>query len=109
MRCETGLLSLHQPSHHVCSIFLIRRALCLIPPRSTPETFDIVPTTVDIASRKNLAQVSRMLTQITSGTEFSQDNLAYLPVNEYVRKTIASISGWLLEGVAHCPISLLMC
>ncbi|KAI0751641.1 hypothetical protein C8Q80DRAFT_1310107 [Daedaleopsis nitida] len=63
----------------------------------TPETFDIVPTTIDIASRKNLAQISKMLTQITSGAEFSEDSPAYLPVNDYVRKSIASISSWLME------------
>ncbi|KAM5540380.1 hypothetical protein V8D89_005838 [Ganoderma adspersum] len=63
----------------------------------TPETFDIVSTTVDIGSRKNLAQISRMLTQITSGSEFSENHLAYLPVNDYVRKTITSITSWLLE------------
>ena len=66
---------------------------------STPETFDIVSTTVDIGSRKNLAQISRMLTQITSGSEFSENHLAYLPVNDYVRKTITSITSWLLEGL----------
>ncbi|KAI0774141.1 hypothetical protein C8Q74DRAFT_1200411 [Fomes fomentarius] len=63
----------------------------------TPETFDIVSTTIDIASRKNLAQISKMLSQITSGSEFSEDSPAYLPVNEYVRKTIAAISAWLVE------------
>ncbi len=65
---------------------------------STPETFDIVPTTIDIESRKNLAQISKMLTQITSGSEYSEDSPAYLPVNDYVRKTIVTISTWLLEG-----------
>ncbi|TFK87060.1 hypothetical protein K466DRAFT_576027 [Polyporus arcularius HHB13444] len=68
----------------------------------TPETFDIVPTTIDIESRKNLAQISKMLTQITSGSEFSEDSPAYLPVNDYVRKTIVTISTWLLE-VANVP------
>ncbi|EJF61117.1 hypothetical protein DICSQDRAFT_60830 [Dichomitus squalens LYAD-421 SS1] len=68
----------------------------------TPETFDIVSTTVDIASRKNLAQISRMLTQITTGSEFSEEQLAYLPVNDYVRKTITSFAAWLLE-VANVP------
>ncbi|RPD67315.1 hypothetical protein L226DRAFT_452633 [Lentinus tigrinus ALCF2SS1-7] len=63
----------------------------------TPETFDIVSTTIDIASRKNLAQISKMLTQITSGSEFSEESPAYLPVNDYVRKTIATISTWLME------------
>ncbi|CDO71342.1 hypothetical protein BN946_scf184908.g100 [Trametes cinnabarina] len=63
----------------------------------TPETFDIVSTTVDIASRKNLAQISKMLTQITSGSEFGDDSPAYIPVNDYVRKSIAQISAWLMD------------
>ncbi|OBZ70404.1 Ras GTPase-activating-like protein rng2 [Grifola frondosa] len=63
----------------------------------TPETFDIVSTTIDIASRKNLAQISKMLTQITSGSEFGDDNPSFIPVNDYVRKTISSISSWLIE------------
>ncbi|KAI0638045.1 hypothetical protein C8Q77DRAFT_1214962 [Trametes polyzona] len=68
----------------------------------TPETFDIVSTTVDIASRKNLAQISKMLTQITSGSEFGDDSPAYIPVNDYVRKSIAQISAWLMD-VANVP------
>ncbi|KAI0353517.1 hypothetical protein OH77DRAFT_1497233 [Trametes cingulata] len=68
----------------------------------TPETFDIVSTTVDIASRKNLAQISKMLTQITTGSEFDDDSPSYIPVNGYVRKSIAQISAWLIE-VANVP------
>ncbi|KAI9001428.1 hypothetical protein BD414DRAFT_405968 [Trametes punicea] len=68
----------------------------------TPETFDIVSTTVDIASRKNLAQISKMLTQITSGAEFGDDSPSYIPVNDYVRKSIAHFSAWLME-VANVP------
>ncbi|KAI0327762.1 hypothetical protein GY45DRAFT_1256320 [Cubamyces sp. BRFM 1775] len=68
----------------------------------TPETFDIVSTTVDIASRKNLAQISKMLTQITSGNEFGDDSPAYIPVNDYVRKSIAHFSAWLMQ-VANVP------
>ncbi|KAI0775938.1 hypothetical protein BD413DRAFT_469824 [Trametes elegans] len=68
----------------------------------TPETFDIVSTTVDIASRKNLAQISKMLTQITNGSEFGDDNPAYIPVNDYVRKSITQFSAWLME-VANVP------
>ncbi|OJT08011.1 Ras GTPase-activating-like protein rng2 [Trametes pubescens] len=63
----------------------------------TPETFDIVSTTVDIASRKNLAQISKMLAQITSGAEFGDESPAYIPVNDYVRKSIAQITAWLLQ------------
>lgn len=66
---------------------------------STPETFDIVSTTVDVSSRKNLAQISKVLTQITSGSEFGDNNPSYVPINDYVRKAIKQMSGWLLEGV----------
>ena len=65
----------------------------------TPETFDIVAKTVDVAARKNLSQISRMLTQITSGQEFGDDSPYYLPVNEYVRKAIGEVTAWLFEGM----------
>jgi Ras GTPase-activating-like protein IQGAP2/3 len=67
--------------------------------RSTPETFDIVTNTVDVSSRKNLAQISRILTQITSGSEFGDDKPSYVPINDYVRKAIKQMSTWLLEGM----------
>lgn len=68
-----------------------------IPP-STPETFDIVSSTVGIDARKNLAQISKVLTQITGGSEFGEDSPSYLPINEFVRKAIAQMSAWLIEG-----------
>ncbi|KAI0068683.1 hypothetical protein BV25DRAFT_1792222 [Artomyces pyxidatus] len=68
----------------------------------TPETFDIVTSTVDIGSRKNLAQISKVLAQITSGLEFGDDTPSYIPINEYVRKAIAQFTAWLLE-VADVP------
>jgi Ras GTPase-activating-like protein IQGAP2/3 len=58
-----------------------------------------VTNTVDVASRKNLAQISRILTQITSGSEFGDDNPIYVPINDYVRKAINQMTGWLLEGI----------
>lgn len=66
---------------------------------STPETFDIVSSTLDIGTRKNLAQISKVLAQITSGKEFDDTNPAYIPINDYVRKAIAQFTSWLLEGV----------
>ena len=54
--------------------------------------------TVDVASRKNLAQISRVLTQITSGFEFGDDKPIYVPMNGYVRKAIDQMTSWLLEG-----------
>uniref|UniRef100_A0A0W0FJV3 Putative ras GTPase-activating protein n=1 Tax=Moniliophthora roreri TaxID=221103 RepID=A0A0W0FJV3_MONRR len=68
----------------------------------TPETFDIVSNTIDIGSRKNLAQISRVLTQITSGAEFDNDSPSYIPINDYVRKAIGQLSSWLIE-VADVP------
>lgn len=66
---------------------------------STPEVFDIVSKTVDIAARKNLAQISKILTQVTSGSVFSDDSPCYVPINDFVAKTIAQMSAWLIEGI----------
>ena len=48
-----------------------------------------------------------MLTQITNGTEFSEENPSYLPVNDYVRKAISLITTWLLEGTTD--VSKVLC
>ena len=55
-------------------------------------------STVDVASRKNLAQISQVLTQITSGSEFSEDSPQFVPINEMVRKTIAEMTVWMLQS-----------
>ncbi|EKM59178.1 uncharacterized protein PHACADRAFT_86001 [Phanerochaete carnosa HHB-10118-sp] len=68
----------------------------------TPETFDIVSETINVETRKNLAQVSRMLTQITNGLEFGDDNPHYIPVNDYVRNAIQQMTSWLFE-VSNVP------
>jgi hypothetical protein len=66
---------------------------------STPETFDIVSSTVDLAARKNLAQISKVLTQIASGSLFGEDSPIYFPMNDFVRKAILQMSTWLVEGI----------
>ncbi|KAK0242763.1 ras GTPase-activating protein [Armillaria nabsnona] len=68
----------------------------------TPESFNIISTTLDVQSRSNLSEVSRVLTQITSGSPFGEDNPSYVPINDYVRKTIDEMTAWLLE-VANVP------
>jgi Ras GTPase-activating-like protein IQGAP2/3 len=65
---------------------------------STPETFDIVSSTVDVSSRKNLAQISKVLSQVTSGLEFGDDTPSYIPINEYVKRAIVQLTAWLFEG-----------
>ncbi|KAJ6599083.1 ras GTPase-activating protein [Mycena vulgaris] len=68
----------------------------------TPETFDIVPKTIDRDARKNLDQISKVLTQITTGSEFDDDSPKYVPINEFVRRAITEMTAWLLE-VANVP------
>ena len=63
-----------------------------------PETFDIVPNTVDIASRKNLAQVSKMLAQIASGKEFGEEDPCLHPLDKYVAEAIKQMRTWVFEG-----------
>jgi Ras GTPase-activating-like protein IQGAP2/3 len=65
---------------------------------SAPEVFDIVTKTIADASRMNLAQISTILTQITSGSEFDDDKPIYVPINDFVRKAITELSAWLVEG-----------
>jgi hypothetical protein len=69
-----------------------------VPVSSTPETFDIVSTTVDVSSRKNLAQISKVLSQVTSGLEFGDETPSYIPINEYVKRAILQFTSWLFEG-----------
>lgn len=68
----------------------------------TPETFDIVPTTITPSARRNLAEVSKMLTQITSGAVFAEDNPCLTPLNSYVSEAIVQWTTWLIE-VADVP------
>ncbi|KAJ7047378.1 ras GTPase-activating protein [Mycena alexandri] len=68
----------------------------------TPETFDIVSKTLDRDARKNLDQISRVLTQITTGSEFDDDSPKYVPINEFVKRAITEMTAWLLE-VANVP------
>ncbi|KAF9221951.1 ras GTPase-activating protein [Gyrodon lividus] len=67
-----------------------------------PETFDMVSTTIDAASRKNLAQISQVLTQIASGSEFGDDNPRLVAINEMVRKTVTQVTTWMLQ-IADVP------
>jgi hypothetical protein len=64
----------------------------------TPEKFDMVTSTVDIATRKNLAQISKVLTQVASGSEFTDDQPNYVPINECVRTLISQMTNWLVRS-----------
>ncbi|KAG1754021.1 ras GTPase-activating protein [Suillus paluster] len=68
----------------------------------SPENFDMVAS-VDIATRKNLAQISKVLTQVASGSEFSEDQPNYVPINECVRTLMTQMTNWLVRTVADVP------
>ncbi|KAF8195779.1 hypothetical protein K438DRAFT_1968278 [Mycena galopus ATCC 62051] len=70
-----------------------------------PDTFVRLfsaPNTIDREARKNLDQISKVLTQITTGSEFDDDTPKYVPINEFVRRGITEMTAWLLE-VANVP------
>ncbi|KAF9451707.1 ras GTPase-activating protein [Macrolepiota fuliginosa MF-IS2] len=74
----------------------------LYPIIMTPEVFEIVPKTVKVTARKNLAQISKVLTQIVTGRDFGDDQPIYIPVNDFVREASGRMTAWLLE-VADVP------
>ncbi|CAG8564365.1 5605_t:CDS:10 [Paraglomus occultum] len=49
-----------------------------------PEGFDVIETIVSPMQRKNLAEISKMLNQISVGRLFTDDNMYLQPLNEYV-------------------------
>ena len=65
---------------------------------SAPETLDVVPGTISIPARKNLIEISRMLTQIASGLVFADDTPALIPLNDYVTEAVSQFASWFLQG-----------
>ncbi|CAG8434697.1 12385_t:CDS:10 [Ambispora gerdemannii] len=49
-----------------------------------PEGFDVIETVVSPMQRKNLAEISKMLNQISVGRLFTEDNMYLQPLNDYV-------------------------
>ncbi|KAF7288236.1 RAS GTPase-activating protein [Mycena chlorophos] len=75
---------------------------CINPAIVAPETYDMVPKTIDLNARQNLEQVSKVLTQIVSGSEFDEDSPQYIPINDFVRTSIVQMTAALIE-VADVP------
>ncbi|KAE8250251.1 hypothetical protein A4X13_0g4869 [Tilletia indica] len=64
-----------------------------------PEGFDVVETLVGPVQRKNLAEISKMLTQIAVGKLFSEDNPYLQPLNDYVSQASQRFTKWLFGVV----------
>jgi len=67
----------------------------------TPEVFEIIPKTVKVTARKNLAQVSKVLTQIITARHFGDDQPTFMPINDFVQEASGRMCTWLLEGVIN--------
>ncbi len=67
-----------------------------------PEGFDVVETLVGPVQRKNLAEVSKMLTQIAVGKLFNDENPYLQPLNDYVSNASERFTKW-LHGIIDCP------
>ncbi|KAJ1914923.1 iqgap- protein [Mycoemilia scoparia] len=54
-----------------------------------PESFDVIEATVSPLQRKNLAEIAKMLNQVSVGKHFDDDNMFLQPLNNYVGYTSA--------------------
>lgn len=61
-----------------------------------PEQYDVVETVITPMQRKNLAEVSKMLQQISSGKVFDANDLFLAPLNDYVFEAGQRFSQWFL-------------
>lgn len=63
-----------------------------------PETFDVISGTIGPQPLKNLAAISRVLSQIANGEVFGDDQPLLQPVNSFVAESIVLFSEWFFEG-----------
>ncbi|KAF7332186.1 RAS GTPase-activating protein [Mycena kentingensis (nom. inval.)] len=75
---------------------------CINPAIVAPETYDMVQKTINVGARQNLEQISKVLTQIVSGSEFDDDTPRFVPINDFVRNSIGTMTAALLD-VANVP------
>ncbi|RKP27978.1 hypothetical protein SYNPS1DRAFT_26408 [Syncephalis pseudoplumigaleata] len=52
-----------------------------------PESFDVIEMMISPLQRKNLAEIAKMLNQVSMGKMFADDNLFLQPLNNYVAFT----------------------
>ncbi|KAJ1822230.1 iqgap- protein [Coemansia sp. RSA 2599] len=62
-----------------------------------PESFDVIETTISPLQRKNLAEIAKMLNQVSVGKHFNEDNMFLQPLNNYVGYTSAKFLAYTFE------------
>ncbi|KAI9308755.1 hypothetical protein BJ944DRAFT_246306 [Cunninghamella echinulata] len=63
----------------------------------SPEQYDVIDHNIDSHQRKNLAEISRMLQQISSGKIFDANDLFLAPLNDYVADAGYRFEQWFLN------------
>ncbi|KAL0089256.1 hypothetical protein F4703DRAFT_1903770 [Phycomyces blakesleeanus] len=62
-----------------------------------PEQYDVIDDTISPVQRKNLAEISKMLQQISSGKVFDADDMFLAPLNDYVFDAGKRFSNWFMK------------
>ncbi|KAJ2691086.1 iqgap- protein [Coemansia spiralis] len=62
-----------------------------------PESFDVIETSISPLMRKNLAEIAKMLNQVSVGKHFNEDNMFLQPLNNYVGYTSAKFLQYSFE------------
>ncbi|KAI8145855.1 Rho GTPase activation protein [Fennellomyces sp. T-0311] len=62
-----------------------------------PEQYEVIDAIVLPVQRKNLAEVAKMLQQISSGQEFDSNDIFLAPLNGFVKKSSRDFANWFLE------------
>ncbi|GAA6039162.1 hypothetical protein JCM8097_000443 [Rhodosporidiobolus ruineniae] len=65
----------------------------------TPETYGIVEGVLSPVERKNLAEVCKMLNQISVGRLFGPDQPYLTPMNDFVRQSADTFRDWIYEVI----------
>ena len=77
----------------------------LQPALSDPEKFGVVDRSLAPEHRRNLGEVVKVLSQISAGRLFGQDNVFLQPLNSYVTEAISRISDIWHSGMYKKPLN----
>ena len=67
-------------------------------PLSAPETFDIIQGVVPALQRRNLAEVCKMLNQISVGRLFDSELPYMVPLNNFIGTSSEKFVRWIYDG-----------
>ncbi|KAF7722402.1 hypothetical protein EC973_003178 [Apophysomyces ossiformis] len=62
-----------------------------------PEQYDVMDSFVDPVQRKNLAEISKMLQQISAGKIFDDNDMFLAPLNDYVEDAGKRFGRWFMQ------------